>query len=210
MPPSLARLIAWLTLCCQPLAFAQDLRGAPAAPRGKTALLIVDAQVGVLASVWEAPRVKANLATLVARARQAGVPVVWVQHADKELEAGSAAWKLAPEFVPTASEPVVHKHFNSSFADTDLQQRLQSLGVSRLVLAGAATNWCIRATAYAAVDRGYDLTLVGDAHSTEPIEQHGSRVIPAESIVTELNTVFSWLSAPNVRTEVTTTAAVRF
>lgn len=174
-----------------------------------SALLVVDAQVGVLASVWEAQRVTANLETLVAKARASGVPVIWVQHSDNELKYGSDAWRLAPGFVPTASELVIHKKYNSAFAGTDLEARLKSLGISRLVLAGAATNWCIRATAYAAVDRGFHLTLVGDAHSTESIPLPGGKVVPAEAIVNDLNTVFTWLSAPDVRTEVKSTAEVR-
>ncbi|MCE4556667.1 cysteine hydrolase family protein [Pelomonas cellulosilytica] len=183
-----------------------------AAPRhdAASALLVVDAQVGVLASVWQAERVTANLQKLVAKARAAGAPVIWVQHADNELKYGSDRWQLAPGFVPAASESVVHKQYNSAFARTDLDARLKSLGVSRIVLAGAATNWCIRATAYAAVDRGYQLTLVGDAHSTEPIPVPGGKDIPAEAIVTDLNTVFEWLSVPDVRTEVRTTADVAF
>lgn len=176
----------------------------------KSALLVVDAQVGVLSAVWDSKRVVGNIETLVAKARAAGVPVVWVQHSDRELEYGSESWKLAPNFVPSATELVVHKKFNSSFANTDLESKLKALGVSRLVLAGAATNWCVRATAYAAVDRGYNLALVSDAHSTEPIPLPGGKVVPAEAIVADLNTVFEWLSVPNVRTEVLSTANVTF
>ncbi len=183
-----------------------------AAPRaaGASALLVVDAQVGVLSSVWQAERVIANLKRLVAKARAAGAPVIWVQHADNELKYGSDRWQLAPGFVPAPSEAVVHKQYNSAFARTDLDTRLKALGVSRIVLAGAATNWCIRATAYAAVDRGYQLTLVGDAHSTEPIPVPGGTDVPAEAIVNDLNTVFEWLSVPDVRTEVRSTADVAF
>jgi nicotinamidase-related amidase len=178
--------------------------------QSNAALLVVDAQVGVLASVWDAKRIVGNLEVLVAKARTAGAPVIWVQHADNDLKFGSAPWKFAPPFAPAAAEIVIHKKFNSSFANTELDQRLKSLGVSRLVLAGAATNWCIRATAYAAVDRGYNLTLVSDAHSTEPIALAGGKVVPAEAIVADLNTVFEWLSAPGVRTAVQTTADVTF
>lgn len=176
----------------------------------ESALLIVDAQVGVLSSIWDSQRVVRNLVALVSKARAAGIPVVWVQHSDDELRYGSEPWQLASDLVPTANEIVIHKSYNSSFADTELDQRLQALGISRLILAGAATNWCIRATAYAAVDRGYDLALVSDAHSTEAIHLPDGQVIPAELIVADLNTVFQWLSVPNVRTEVETTADVAF
>ena len=203
-------LLGLFAVCCPPIARAQAITDIRLQAGKDAALLVVDAQVGVLSSVWEAKRVIANLQDLVAKARHAGVPVIWVQHADNELKHGSAAWKLAPGFLPLASELVIHKSFNSSFANTDLDARLKAMRVSRVILAGAATNWCIRATAYAAVDRGYHLTLVGDAHSTEPLQLAGGTVVPAESIVNELNAVFEWLSAPNVRTEVRSTANVTF
>lgn len=177
---------------------------------GRPALLVVDAQVGVLGGVWESARVVAQLEKLVAKARAAGVPVLWVQHADAELPRGSAAWQLLPNFVPTAAEPVIHKSHNSSFANTELDPRLRSLGVTRVVLAGAASNWCIRSTAYAALERGYDLTLVSDAHSTEALRLPDGKTVPAEAIVAETNAVFAWVSAPNVRTEVKTTEALKF
>jgi hypothetical protein len=62
----------------------------------------------------------------------------------------------------------------------------------------------------AQVERGYDLTLVSDAHSTEPLKLPDGRTVPAESIVADLNAVFQWVSAPDVRTEVKTTAEVAF
>jgi len=179
------------------------------APR-KSALLVIDPQVDVLASVWDSKRITANIETLVSKARAAGVPVIWVQHSDKDLKYGSDGWKLAPSFVPAPTEAVVHKKYNSSFAETDLDRRLKALGVSRIVMAGAASNWCVRATAYAAVDRGYDLALVSDAHSTESLDFGNGKVIPAEMIVTELNAAFKWLSVPNVRTEVKKTSEITF
>jgi nicotinamidase-related amidase len=126
------------------------------------------------------------------------------------LKVGSEPWKLAPNFVPTATEIVIHKKFNSSFAATDLDLKLKSLGVSRLVLAGAQTNWCLRSTAYAAVDRGYNLALVSDAHSTESMKLPNGSTVPAESIVAELNNVFHWISVPGVRTEVKATDEITF
>jgi nicotinamidase-related amidase len=116
-----------------------------------TALLIVDAQVGVMTTVWAASRVIANLTTLVQGARAVGVPIIWVQHSDPDaLPYGSATWQLLPDLPPTATETVIHKRYNSSFADTDLEPRLQALGIHHIVLAGGLTNWCIRSTAYAA------------------------------------------------------------
>lgn len=200
-----------LATTCPVFAIAQDSRSAGQATRAKSALLVVDAQVGVVSGIWESTRVIANVETLVNRARAAGAPVVWVQHSDDdELKYGSESWKLAPNFVPSAAELVIHKKYNSSFANTDLDQRLKALGISRIVLAGAATNWCIRATAYAAVDRGYDLALASDAHSTESMKLPGGTTLAAEGIVAELNAVFEWISVPNVRTEVKKAVDIAF
>ncbi len=196
---------------CPLFAIAQETKTMSKPVPTKSALLIVDAQVGVMSSVWEAQRVVSKIERLVSKARTAGVPVIWIQHSDDdELKRGSASWKLLPNFIPTTAEPVIHKRYNSSFADTDLDQRLKALSASRLVLAGALTNWCIRSTAYAALERGYHVALVSDAHSTESLRLPDGKTVPAESIVAELNAVLTWVSVPNVHTEVKQTKDVGF
>ena len=148
---------------------------------------------------WQVEPVVARVAGLVARARREGVPVVWVQHHDEELVRDTPGWRWVPELVPVAGEPVVHKHHNSSFEDSTLDEVLADLGTTHVVLAGAATNWCIRATAYGALDRGYDLTLVSDGHTTGPTELDDGRVVIASDIVDELNACVRWLSYPGRR-----------
>lgn len=176
----------------------------------RPALLVVDLQVGVVASAWEADRVLANAATSVAKARAAGVPVIWVQHSDDDLPHGSPEWEWAPELAPGDDETRIHKHFNSSWEDTELESVLAGLGVSHVVLAGAATNWCIRATAYAALERGYDLTLVKDAHTTESLLFRDGREIPAEHIVDDLNATVQWLAYPGRASTTVDTAELAF
>lgn len=173
-------------------------------------LLVVDVQVGVVAQAWDAPRVVANVAKSVARARERGVPVVWVQHEDEHLAHGTPAWQWVPELRPATGEPLVHKRFNSAFEQTALPEELEKLGATHVVLAGAATNWCIRATAYGALDRGYDLTLVSDAHTTESMEPEDGPVIEAARIVDELNIAVAWLSYPGRTSGITTTEALDF
>ena len=129
-------------------------------------LVVVDVQVGVVGEVWDAARVIGNVARAVERARARDVPVLWVQHVSDELPSGSPPWQWVPELVPAPGEPLIAKRFGSSFEETALEAELARLGASHIVLAGAQSNWCIRATAYAALDRGYDLTLVKDAHTT--------------------------------------------
>ncbi len=176
----------------------------------KGALVVVDVQVGVVKDAWEAPRVIGNVARAVERARAANLPVIWVQHADDQLAHGSDAWQWVPELVPAEGETRIHKNFNSSFEGTELEAELARLGASHIALAGAATNWCIRATAYGALDRGYDVTLIEDAHTTETMEfQDGSR-IEASDVIRELNIALKWLSYPDRSNATATADAIDF
>jgi nicotinamidase-related amidase len=159
-------------------------------------LLVVDVQVGVMRHTWESSRIIENIARVVEKARLSGVPVIWVQHSDEELVIGSEDWQLVPQLTPREGETHIDKHFNSSFEETALEDHLAELSVTRIYLAGAATNWCIRATAYAALDRGYDLTVVADAHTTEPIELRDGSIINAQDIITDLNIAMTWLVYP--------------
>jgi len=176
----------------------------------KAALLIVDVQVGVMRNVWEAPRIVNNINTVVDKARKEGVPVIWVQHADEELVYGSPDWQLPPELSPAEVETRIDKHYNSSFEETNLDAVLAALDISHIVLAGAATNWCIRATAYGALDRGYDLTLIRDAHTTGAIELENGGAIEAADIIRELNIGMTWVSYPGRTNSTASSAEVEF
>lgn len=173
-------------------------------------LLVVDVQVGVMAEAWEAPRVVANVARTVERARERSVPVIWVQHGADDLQPDTPAWQWVPELVPAPGETRIHKRFNSAFENTPLDAELARLGATHVVLAGAATNWCIRATAYGALDRGYDLTLVSDAHTTGTMAPDDGPVIEAAPVVAELNIAMTWLSYPGRRTTICRSDALDF
>jgi len=176
----------------------------------KRVLLVVDVQVGVMDESWDSERITKNVARAVGRARAEGVPVVWVQHSDDELPHGSPQWQWVPELVPGKGEPLIHKRFNSSFEQTELEQVLGQLGATHVVLAGAATNWCVRATAYGALDRGYDLTLIEDAHTTMTMELDNGTKIEASNVVDELNVCMSWVSYPGRTTGTATAEKVDF
>lgn len=167
-----------------------------AAPANRSALLVVDVQVGVMANSWDSPRVIGRVARAVERARAQSVPVIWVQHESDELPRDSDQWQLVPELVPLAGEARVYKRFESSYEQTTLQAELARLGATHVVLAGAQSSWCIRATAYGTLDRGYNLTLVKDAHTTGHIDLGPGERLPAENIVKELNVVMRWVSYP--------------
>ncbi|MEQ1909729.1 MAG: isochorismatase family protein [Vicinamibacterales bacterium] len=159
-------------------------------------MVVVDVQVGVMNNAWDAKRVIGNIARVVERARSAAIPVIWVQHSNDELPKGSPQWQWVPELVPAEGEALIHKNFNSSFEQTSLESELAKLGATHIALAGAATNWCIRATAYGALDRGYDLTLVKDAHTTETMQLAGGVTIEADNVIQELNIAMKWLEYP--------------
>ena len=142
--------------------------------RPKTALLVVDVQNGVVAGAHERDAVVANVGSLVEKARGEGVPVVWVQHSAVGLERGSDNWRIVPELSPDESEPLVEKSYGDSFEDTNLETVLSGLGVGRLVVVGAQTDMCIRSTLHGAFARGYDATLVSDAHTTEDLIAWGA------------------------------------
>jgi nicotinamidase-related amidase len=165
----------------------------------KAALIVVDVQVGNMSEAWDAKRIIGNVVRTVDRARDQGVPIIWVQHSDKDLVHGSPQWQWVPELTPREGEPRVHKQFESSFEQTPLEEELAKVGATHIALAGAATNWCIRATAYAALDRGYDLTLISNAHTTRSMELDGGAKVEAASLVTDLNVVMTWISYPGRR-----------
>ena len=168
----------------------------------RSVLLVVDFQVGVVKDAWDAPRVGANVARAVERARAQGVPVVWVQHEDADMPRGSPQWQFAPELVPADGELRIYKRYNSAFEETPLEQELARLGATHIVLAGAMSTWCIRTAAYATLERGYDLTLVSDAHTTNDIDRGNGTVVAAEDIVDELNLAMTWQDYPGRKSSI--------
>jgi nicotinamidase-related amidase len=162
--------------------------------RPNTALLVIDVQNGVVAGNHERDAVVANVASLVEKARREQVPVVWVQHSDEGLARGSDEWQVVPELAPGDAEPLVEKNYGDSFEDTTLETVLAGLGVGRLVVAGAQTDACIRSTLHGAFARGYDATLVSDAHTTEDQTAWGAP--PPDKVIAHTNLYWTYQTAP--------------
>ncbi|MFD8722829.1 isochorismatase family protein [Streptomyces sp. NPDC059629] len=176
--------------------------------RPNTALLIVDVQNGVVDGSHNRDEVIANINTLLAKARSETVPVIWIQHSSDELKPDSAPWQWVPELIREAAEPLVHKRYGDSFEDTELESVLAERGVGHVVVTGAQTDACIRSTLHGAVARGYDATLVGDAHTTENLTEYGA---PApELVISHTNMYWSWQEAPGRKAGTTDTADVTF
>src|SRR5262249_1530600 len=162
--------------------------------RPNTALLVIDVQNGVVAGSPRRDDVIANINALIGKARAQDVPVIWVQHASDDLVPGSEAWQYVPELTREDPEPLVHRRYGDSFEDTGLEALLAERGVGPLVVSGAQSDACIRSTLHGAFTRGYDVTLVSDAHTTEDLTAYGAP--PPEQVISHTNLYWKYQEAP--------------
>jgi nicotinamidase-related amidase len=176
--------------------------------RPNAALLVIDVQNGVVAEAHERDAVVANIGRLVERARAADVEVVWVQHNSDDLRRGSESWQIVPELERGDSEPLVEKAYADSFEETDLEGVLAERGVGRLFVAGAQTDECIRSTLHGAIVRGYDATLVADAHTTEDLSEYGAP--SPDKVIAHTNLYWQYHTAPGRTAGTVTTAEADF
>ena len=157
-----------------------------------TALVIVDTQRGMfetpgLPPVPNGERLLGNVENLIGNAREAGVAVIHIQHANgpgEPLERGTAGWEIHPPVAPADGEPVVGKETPDSFLDTDLGDVLEERGIGHIVLAGMQTQYCVDTTCRRAFALGYRVTLAEDAHGT-----FGTDHLSAEQVVRHHNEV---------------------
>jgi nicotinamidase-related amidase len=170
--------------------------------------LIIDVQNGVVSNAHERDAVVANISTLVDTARAEDVPVIWVQHSSDELPPDSEEWQYVPELKRLDDEALVHKTHGDSFEETTLEAELARRGVGRLLVTGAQTDACVRATLHGAFVRGYDTTLVSDAHTTEDFSNYG--LPPADKVIAHTNMYWTWQTGPGRTASVVETAAVEF
>jgi nicotinamidase-related amidase len=176
--------------------------------RPNTALLVIDVQTGVVAESYERDTVVGNIASVVDKARQAGVPVVWVQHSSENLPLDSDSWQIVPELEPDSAEPLVRKKYPDSFEETTLESVLAGLGAGHLVVTGAQTDECVRSTLHGAIVRGYDALLVSDAHTTEDLSEWGAP--PPDKVIAHTNLYWENHAAPGRTAGVVKTADLDF
>jgi len=176
--------------------------------RPHTALLVIDVQNDVVANAHDRDGVIANIATVIGQARAEGAPVIWVQHSDDDLPQDSAGWQYVPELTRDDSEPLIHKHYGDSFEATDLEAVLAERKVGRLIVTGAQTDACIRSTLHGAIVRGYDATLVSDAHTTEDQSRWGAPT--PDKVIAHTNLYWQYQAAPGRRGGTVPTDSVSF
>ncbi|MCU1244167.1 MAG: AraC family transcriptional regulator [Acidobacteria bacterium] len=144
-------------------------------PIEHSALLVIDAQDSFkLGPHWERrsnPDFEANLDALIQAWRAADLPVIFILHHDEDpgFRPGDPEVRLMSFIDRRESEPLLFKNTRNSFTSTDLQQRLEGLGVRRLVITGIQTEQCCETTARLAADLGYDVDFVTEATMSFPI-----------------------------------------
>ena len=175
----------------------------------KTALMVIDVQNGVVDGARKRDEIVSRIADLVATARDNEVDVIWVQHSETEMPIGSEAWQIVPELKPAKNEKIIHKLYRSAFEETELEEILEGLDIGHLVITGAQSNYCVRNTIHAGFERGFNITLVEDAHTTMDETWDGVK-ITAEQIVAELNRACSKYQLPDSFVDVAKAESTHF
>jgi nicotinamidase-related amidase len=174
-----------------------------------TALLIIDIQQALCSgddAAFGIESVIEKVNALSARARACGSPVILVQHEEDEgpLQFGSEGWALAGGLLTAADDLRVRKKTPNSFHGTDLHRLLQERGVSRVVICGLQTEFCVDTTVRQALPLGYNVTLVADAHSTT------DGALRAEQVIAHHNRTLRWMTSYGPRMEVKPAAEAAF
>jgi nicotinamidase-related amidase len=135
-----------------------------------SALLVIDVQKGLFRKstpIYKAEELLENINLLIDSAHETKVPVFLIQHADgRALVKGSDDWQLHPELHYDRTDNIIHKQHGNAFEETNLDQLLKSRTITNLVIAGLVTHGCVRATCLGALNLGYNVSLVGDGHSS--------------------------------------------
>ena len=177
--------------------------------RPNTALLVIDVQNKPVSGAPRRDEVIANINTLVEKARAEGVAVIWVQHNDEGMPLESENWQFPPDLARREeAEPLVHKNHGDAFEATPLESVLAERAVGRLVVSGAQSDACIRSTIHGGFVRGYDVTLVGDAHTTEDLTEYGAP--SPELVIAHTNLYWKYQTAPGRKAGTVNTADVSF
>ena len=136
----------------------------------RDALVVVDMQVGLLDGLpkHDLAGVIGRINALAAMVRRHGGRVVWIRHCGKPgdgFERDSKGWAFLPELVREASDVVVDKTLNDSFAGTALHDTLQRIAPDRVLIVGWATDSCVDSTVRSAISRDYDVVVASDTHT---------------------------------------------
>lgn len=180
------------------------------ADRNGSVLLVIDVQHDVFATAWDRDAIIQRIAALIDSARRSGTPVVWVQHSDDGLVYASDGWRIVEELNPAAGEAIVEKVWRDAFEETNLEEILARAQASEIIVVGGQTDYCVRSTLHGGLARGYDMTLVGDAHTTEDLREWLPDVPDPASVIAHTNAYWDGQNAPGRTSRVITAADVTF
>jgi len=161
-----------------------------------TALVIIDMQTALVSGAYKDADVLARIGSLCDEARRAGVPIVYMQHNHSSFEPlmkGRSGWQVHPAIAPLENDTVIDKTASDSFHDTALAATLATLGAEEILICGMQTEYCVDATARAALNHGFDVVLLSDCHTT------GDGALPAQAIIDHHNTILPNLAHPSRR-----------
>lgn len=151
----------------------------------KTALLVIDAQVGLIQGsrgpVHNSKNLVERIQFLLSRAREVNLPVIYIQD-DDVAPVHSEEWQIHDSIKPEANEVVLRKKSTDAFHGTELYDELSSRGITQLVVVGCKTEYCVDSTCRRATTLGFNVILVGDGHSTTD-----NKVLKAEQIIAHHN-----------------------
>lgn len=164
-----------------------------------TALLVIDVQNAVVETAFERDAIVARLADVIASARDNQVPVIYIQHElpeYAEMNRGAHGWQIVDEIAPLEGEITIGKRYGDAFVDTDLKETLEDLDIAHLVISGSESDACVTATLTRALIEGFDVSLLGDCHTTSDREALDGSLIPAEQIMKHVNLRATFMSYP--------------
>jgi len=166
-----------------------------AAVSSNTALLVIDVQVGIIEGfhAYRGREVLEQINKLLANARASNMPIIYVQHDGEKghpLEVGTEGWQIHPEIKPHQEDLIIRKRASDSFFETTLRRELEARGTKHLIVTGCMTEYCVDTTTRRAVSMGYDVTLVGDAHTTID-----NKLLTAAQIIAHHNALLDGLDA---------------
>jgi nicotinamidase-related amidase len=173
-----------------------------------TAVLVLDMQLGfftlVQPPIYQGDELLIRVSALLASARRARVPIVYMQHNTHGPLDGSEAWHIHPQIQPLPHEIVIQKDTPDPFLNTPLHAELRRQGITHIVVMGFQTEYCVDTTCRRAWSLGYRVTLVQDAHSTfdsptltaQQIIAHHTHILGAFATITPAHAI-AWNDGSN-------------
>lgn len=175
-----------------------------------TAVLVIDVQQGLCEgpdAAHDCPGTIMRINVVTHRAREAGVPVFFIQHESSSgyLVHGSREWQLATDLQVQARDRRIRKTTPDAFLRTDLHDALQALGIKNLVVCGMHSEFCVDTTTRKALALGYPVVLVSDAHTSA-----GNAAISAQQVIAHHNATLTNISSFGHKVTAVAHDAVRF